>query len=160
MSEFFCDNPVVLQISDDKSGLIEIEESKLETKEQLTNENLKVSEESKLETKEQLTNENLKVSEESKLETKEQLEHHNIEKTIIKINLTSEQILLGLLTICGVFIIFIKVDPTLLIGFLMSIMVIVFGGLFVINKDLSTKILETGFISIPLLFSMNQFILI
>ncbi len=144
MSEFLCDDPVVLQISDDKSILIEIEESKVETIEQLTNESLKVPEESKLET----------------IEIKKQSNHDMIEKNIIKISLSLEQILLGLLTICGVFIIFIKVDPTLLIGFLMSIMVIVLGILFVINKELYKKILETVFLSIPMLFSMNQFILI
>jgi hypothetical protein len=81
-------------------------------------------------------------------------------KHIIKIKFKIEHILIGLLTICGILIVLISYQPMILIDLLICIIIVVIGCLYIVDKNLTMKILETCLLSIPLFISKSPIFLI
>ena len=81
-------------------------------------------------------------------------------KHIIKIKFKIEHILIGLLTTCGTLIVLISYYPMILIDLLICIIIIVLGGLYIVDKNLTMKILETCLLSIPMFISKSPIFLI
>ena len=70
----------------------------------------------------------------------------------LKIKISLEQILLGILMISCILILFVTSNPIILIHILISVCILVIISLYIINKNLTIKLLETGLFLYPCFF--------
>jgi len=147
MSEFFDNEPDIITIA-------ELNQMNIEADEELKQMNIEADEEVKQMIIE--GDEELKQMITSEPDQKEPVEKRHI----IKIKFKIEHILIGLLTTCGTLILLISYHPMIVIDLLICIIIIVLGSLYIVDKNLTMKILETCLLSIPLFISKSPIFLI
>ena len=152
MSEFFDNEPDIITIEELNTINIDGHE---EVKQMII--------ETDAEVKQMIIEENGEKADE---EVKQMIIEGHVEKAdeevkhIIKIKFKIEHILIGLLTTCGTLIVLISYYPMILIDLLICIIIIVLGGLYIVDKNLTMKILETCLLSIPMFISKSPIFLI
>ena len=152
MSEFFDNEPDIITIEELNTINIDGHE---ELKDMII--------ETDAEVKQMIIEENVEKADE---EVKHMIIEGHVEKAdeeikhIIKIKFKIEHILIGLLATCGTLIVLISYYPMILIDLLICIIIIVLGGLYIVDKNLTMKILETCLLSIPMFISKSPIFLI
>jgi hypothetical protein len=152
MSEFFDNEPDIITIA-------ELNQMNIEADEELNTMNREAHEEVKqmiIEGHVEKADEEVKQMITSEPDQKEPVEKRHI----IKIKFKIEHILIGLLTTCGTLILLISYHPMIVIDLLICIIIIVLGSLYIVDKNLTMKILETCLLSIPLFISKSPIFLI
>ena len=158
MSEFFDNEPDIITIA-------ELNQMNIEADEELNTMNIEADEEVKqmnIEADEEVKQMNIEGHvEKADEEVKQMITSEPVEKRhIIKIKFKIEHILIGLLTTCGTLILLISYHPMIVIDLLICIIIIVLGSLYIVDKNLTMKILETCLLSIPLFISKSPIFLI
>ena len=157
MSEFFDDEPDIITIA-------ELNTMNIDADEEIKTMNIDGHNENADEEIKQMNvdGNNEKAEEEIKqMITSEPDQNEPVEKRhIIKIKFKIEHILIGLLTTCGSLILLISYQPMILIDLLICIIILVLAGLYIVDKNLTMKILETCLLSIPLFISKSPIFLI
>ena len=168
MSEFFDNEPDIITIEElntiNIDGHEEVKQMIIETdaevKQMIIEENGEKADE---EVKQMIIEGHVEKADE---EVKQMIIEGHVEKAdeevkhIIKIKFKIEHILIGLLTTCGTLIVLISYYPMILIDLLICIIIIVLGGLYIVDKNLTMKILETCLLSIPMFISKSPIFLI
>ena len=163
MSEFFDNEPDIITIEElntmNREEDVEIKQIITERHEDI---NTMIREED-VEIKQIITDRNEEKANEEleQMITERPDQKEPVEKRhIVKIKIKIENILIGLLAACGILILLISYHPMIVIDLLICIIIIVLGGLYIVDKNLTMKILETCLLSIPMFISKSHIFLI